>query len=272
MADLAQRVTQNGVGTRQANLITPQVLGAYLDIKLVDAIKLTPLMDIDRTLQGRAGDTITLPYYKYIGMADGLDEAETMAVRKIEASTVDKKIGKIGVAVELSDEAIMNHYGDVVNEVGKQLLVSIADKVEADCFAELRTAQVVHTYTDFGKEAILDAQLKFGEDLDGAMVLLVNPAEFNILRKDQDFVHIEGGQRIVSGHFGRVFGVDIIVANRVQAGEAFLMKPGALSLLMKENCQCEQDRNILNMTNVYTAHEFYVPYLKYQDRVVKLSK
>ena len=259
-------------GTRIADLINPQVLGAYLDVKMIDAIKLTPFMDIDRTLQGRAGDTLSLPKYAYIGMADGLDEAEEMVPKKISATTVEAKVGKAGVAVELSDEAIMNHYGDVVNEVGRQLLMSIADKIEKDCFDELEKATLAHTYTEFNKEAIVDAQLKFGEDLDGKQTLFVNPAEFNALRKDQDFVYIEAGQRIVSGHYGRVYGVDIVVTERVAAGKAFLVKDGALSLLIKENCQCEQDRNILNMTNVFTAHEFYVPYLKYEDRVVKISK
>ena len=76
----------------------------------------------------------------------------------------------------------------------------------------------------------------------------------------------------MSGHVGRIFGADVIVSNRVQTGEAFLMKPGALMLLVKQNCQCEADRDILSMTNVFTAHEFYVPFLKYDDRVVRLIK
>ena len=257
--------------TKLANLINPEVLGAYLDVKLIDAIKLTPFMDIDRTLQGRAGDTLTLPKYAYIGAADDLGEGETMVPRAISAETIDVKVKKVAVAVELTDEAIMNHYGDVVNEVGKQLLTSIADKIEEDCFAELEKATLSVTAATFNKEAILDAQLKFGEDLEDGMVIFVKPEQFNVLRKDADFVHIEAGARIVSGHYGKVFGVDVIVSNRVPAGKAYLVKRGALSLIAKQNVHCEQDRNILNMTNVFTAHEFYVPYLKYEDRAVKIA-
>lgn len=256
--------------TKLQNLINPEVLGAYLDVKLINAIKLTPFMEIDRTLQGRAGDTLTLPKYAYIGMADDLDEGEAMVPKQISAQTVDVQVKKVAVAVELTDEAIMNHYGDVVNEVGRQLLTSIADKIEDDCFKALADAQKV-AVDAFDKEAILDAQLAFGEDLEDGMVVFVRPDQFNILRKDQDFVHIEAGARIVSGHYGKVFGVDVVVSNRVPKDEAYLVKRGALALIAKQNCQCEQDRNILNMTNVFTAHEFYVPYLKYEDRAVKIT-
>ena len=255
----------------QNNLITPEVLGAYLDVKLIDAIKLTPFMEVDRTLQGRAGDVLTLPKYAYIGHADDLGEGEAMVPVALSADTVDVKVKKIAKAVEITDEAIMNHYGDAVNEIGKQLVTAIADKIEKDCFDELAKATLSVAVDAFDKEALLDAQLKFGEDLEDGMVVFVRPEQFNALRKDKDFVHVEAGARIVSGHYGKVFGVDVIVSNRVAEGQAFLVKRGALALIAKQNCQCEQDRDILKMTNVYTAHEFYVPYLKYEDRAVKIT-
>lgn len=278
-----------GTGSQVSDLLTPEVLGAYIDLKVMDAIKLTPFLDVDRTLEGRSGDTVTLPVYSYIGPAEDYAEGQSIELRKIEADSVDVTIKKIGVGIELTDEAIMVHHGDIVNEAGKQLLQSIAEKIEIDCFETLRNgAELVLNkkkevikmpkinsakYTgEFTKEAILDAQLAFGEDLEGQQVLFVNPAEFNKLRKDADFVHIEAGARIVSGHYGRVYGVDIIVSNRVEEGEAFLMKPGALGMMMKRQCRCEQDRNILNLTNQYTAHEFYLTYIKHADRVVRIAK
>lgn len=277
-----------GTGSQVSDLLTPEVLGAYIDLKVMDAIKLTPFLDVDRTLEGRSGDTVTLPVYSYIGAAEDYAEGEEIELRKIEADTVDVTIKKIGVGIELTDEAIMVHHGDIVNEAGKQLLQSIAEKIEIDCFETLRNGAALVAKKgkvtqmpkinsakyagEFTKEAILDAQLAFGEDLEGQQVLFVNPAEFNKLRKDADFVHIEAGARIVSGHYGRVYGVDIIVSNRVEEGEAFLMKPGALGMMMKRQCRCEQDRNILNLTNQYTAHEFYLTYIKHADRVVRIAK
>lgn len=258
--------------TKLANLINPIVLGEYLDVKLVDAIKLTPLMEVNRDLQAHYGDTLQMQKYTYIGDAAALAEGAAMVPAQIGAETVSVTVGKCAKAVEITDEAIMNHYGNIVDEIGKQLLVAIASKIEADCFDELRKATKRHQYAAFNKEVIVDAQVMFGEDLNESQVLIIRPEDYAVLRKDPDFVYIANGQEIMSGHVGRIFGADVIVSNRVQEGEAFLMKPGALMLLVKQNCQCEADRDILSMTNVFTAHEFYVPFLKYDDRVIRLIK
>lgn len=242
-----------------------------LDQKLVDAIKLSPLMEVNRELQAHYGDTLQMQKYSYIGDAEPLGEGEEMVPAQIGAETVSVTVGKCAKAVEITDEAAMNHFGNVVDEIGKQLLVAIASKIEADCFTELRKAQVVHPAAEFNKEAIVDAQVKFGEDINEQQYLLISPANYAKLRRDEDFVYIANGAEVISGHVGRIYGADVIVSNRVQDTEAFLMKPGAMMLLVKQNVQCEMDRDILKMTNVFTAHEFYVPYLKYEDRIVKIT-
>lgn len=50
-------------GTYLSNLFNPQVVADLIDTKLVDNIVLAPLARVDTTLVGRAGDTVTLPYY-----------------------------------------------------------------------------------------------------------------------------------------------------------------------------------------------------------------
>ena len=50
-------------GTYLENLFDPQVVADLIDTKLTDKIAFAPLATIDNTLQGRAGDTVTLPYY-----------------------------------------------------------------------------------------------------------------------------------------------------------------------------------------------------------------
>ena len=64
--------------TMKNNLIDPEVLGAYLDVKLVDAIKLAPLVEVDNTLVGRPGSTLSLPKFAYIGDADVVAEGAAM--------------------------------------------------------------------------------------------------------------------------------------------------------------------------------------------------
>ena len=65
-------------GTKLNNLIDPEVIGQFLDVKLINAIKLSPLVGVDRTLEGRPGSTLTLPKFAYIGMAEDVAEGEAM--------------------------------------------------------------------------------------------------------------------------------------------------------------------------------------------------
>lgn len=50
-------------GTYLSSLFNPQVVADLIDVKLTDNMVFAPLARIDYTLQGRAGNTVTLPYY-----------------------------------------------------------------------------------------------------------------------------------------------------------------------------------------------------------------
>ena len=47
--------------TMLENLVNPQVMADMINKKLVDKMLFAPLATIDTTLQGRPGDTVTLP-------------------------------------------------------------------------------------------------------------------------------------------------------------------------------------------------------------------
>lgn len=51
-------------GTYLSDLVDPEVIAGMIDQKLVPNIVFAPLAKLDYTLQGRAGDTVTLPYYE----------------------------------------------------------------------------------------------------------------------------------------------------------------------------------------------------------------
>lgn len=259
--------------TMKNNLIDPEVLGAFLDVKLGQAIKLAPLVDIDNTLVGRPGSTLSLPKYVYIEDAEEVAEGVEMTPAQLTANTEEVVIKKAGKAIEVTDEAILCGYGDPVNEIGKQLLASMANKIEADLYAEMATGSLVHNYADeFNKDVIADAIVKFGEDIDEPMFLFINAAEYAAIRKDDAFVHVANGEAVISGQVGMIYGCNVVVANRVEAGKAFIMKQGALALVMKRNVMVEADRNILAGTNVFACNEHYAVQLRYDDRVVRIEK
>lgn len=260
--------------TMKNNLIDPEVLGAFLDVKLVDAIKLSPLVEVDNTLAGRPGSTLSLPKFAYIGDADQVAEGAAMEPVALTAEVEEVEIYKAGKAVEITDEAILCGHGDPVNQIGKQLLTAMASKIEADLYEEMATGTLVHNYDEekINKDVIADAIVKFGEDIDEPMYLFINAAEYAELRKEDAFVHVANGEAVISGHVGMIYGCNVVVANRVEAGKAFIMKAGALALVMKRNVMVEADRDILKGTNVFAANEHYAVQLRYDDRVVRIEK
>ena len=281
---MAKATVSSGVGpTKLQNLLDPQVLGAYLDVKLIDKIKLAPIAEVNRELEGRPGSTITFPKWGYIGDAADLAEGAELKYTDIAESTVDIKVKKVAKGVSITDEAVLSGYGNPVEQIGQQLLTAVASKIEADMYDAVDKEKkankdtvgcFAHTYNKtngFTKEDIIDMRAKFGEDQEGEMVLFVNPAEFAKLAKDRDFVQIQQGAQIISGEMGMLYGVRLVVANRVPAGKPFLMKPGALAIVMKRNVMVESERDMDHFATKFAVSDHYVCYVKYADRIVKAA-
>ena len=53
--------------TLLSDLLDPQVVADYIDKKMIDAIRFSPLANIRDDLVGRPGDEVTLPVYNYAG-------------------------------------------------------------------------------------------------------------------------------------------------------------------------------------------------------------
>ena len=259
--------------TNLAQLLDPQVIGEFLDVKLINAIKLSPLVEIDRTLEGVPGSKLTLPKFGYIGDASDLAEGGELTFDQLTETTVEVAVKKVAKGVKITDEAVLSGYGDPVNEIGKQLLMAVASKVEADLYNAVKTGSTAKvTATAFAKENIIDMKAKFGEDIEEAMYLFVNSADYATLCKDKDFVQIANGAQVISGQVGMLYGVNIVVADRVEVGKPFLMKAGALSLIMKRNVMVEMDRDMAHFSTAFAVSDHYVAYLKYADRIVKFEK
>ena len=256
--------------TKLAQLLDPQVIGAYLDVKMIDAIKLTPMISVNRELEGRPGSKLTLPKWGYTGDAADLAEAAEVTFDQLVQSTVEVGIKKIAKGIELTDEAILSGYGNPVEQVGQQLLMGVASKIEADLYKVIADCSDCPKVTaaKFDKYTIVDMKAKYREDMEAdTLVLFITPELYAQLVKDPDFVNIAQGEKIMSGHIGTLFGVNLVVANRVT--NPFMMKQGAVELLMKRNVIVETDRNIKNFTNQFVVSDHYGCYVKYADRIVR---
>ena len=255
--------------TKLTNLIDPQVLAEYLDVKLMDAIKFAPLCAVRNDLVGVPGDTLTLPKYAFIGLAEDVAEGADIPMATLAATKVDVKVKKAGKGVKVTDEAMLSAYGNTEDEVAKQLLMAVAGKVDNDCAVAFRKATKEVTATKFDKYVISDMMAKFGEDIEEDMTAVINPAHLAILRRDPDFVQVNQGDVIMNGEVGMIFGCRVVISNKVAENEAFLVKAGAVKILKKRNVMVEAERNTVNKTTIYTADEHYVAYLEDESKIVK---
>ena len=267
--------------TKIANMINPEVMADVVRDKLTDLIKFTPLAKIDTTLQGRAGDTVTLPKFAYIGDAADVAEGEAIPMALLTTSTSKVKVKKAGKGIKITDEAVLSGYGDPVGEGTNQLSLSIAAKVDNDCLAALSGIKSnmtvdVSAKDTIGSHVIADGLVKFGEDLEGEKVLLIAPAQLAQIRKDPDYLKpSEMTQKaIMGGVIGEVWGCQICVSNKIKASGSkytnYIVKPGALAIYLKRGVEVETARDIsLKLTEI-TADEHYAVYLLDESKAIKL--
>ena len=260
--------------TRLSSIINPQVLADMIERKLVNEMKFTPLCKVDNTLVGRAGDTVTLPQYAYIGDAADVGELENISIAELTASTQAVQIKKVGKGATISDEAVLSGYGDPIGEIGKQLTVSIASKVDNDVLAALDNATLIHPVITVTPNEVNNALVKLGEDFEGEKYLFVSPSTYAVLRDANEWIPASqlAAGIVIRGVVGMIYGCYVVITNKITANDkAYIVKPGAVALFMKRGTLVEHDRNIVNKSTTFAADKHYAAYLYDASKVVKLG-
>lgn len=286
--------------TKLTNLVNPEVMAPMIRATLPKKIKFAPIAKIDTTLAGHAGDTITVPKFAYIGDAEDVAEGVAMGTVVLTASTTKATVKKAGKAIEVTDESVLSGYGDPIGEGTNQLAMSIAAKIDNDCYEALRKATLKHngvakaiSYT-----GIVDALdlLEDENDDHTEKIIFVHPKQITQLRKDPEFLDItkypiKDGV-IMSGMIGSIAGCKVVRSKKVQlntAGTGYdnpivvvdVKDPNedpnadkgnnssaALTIYLKRDVSLETDRDILKKTTVASADEHYTAVLSNDSKVV----
>ena len=211
--------------TKLENIINPEVMADMISAKIENKIVVAPFATIDTTLQGRPGDTVTIPQYKYIG--DAIDIAEGVAAEtvKLEASTAQYTVKKAMKAVELTDEAVLSGYGNPVGEANNQLAKAIASKVDNDAMGALLGAQLKFdgVSAQISYNGIVDAIDIFEEEVNTEKVLFIHPKQVTQLRKDSNFISADkygvGMNVMLTGEIGRIANCRVVPSKKVKLNE-----------------------------------------------------
>ena len=272
--------------TKLENLINPEVMGDMISGKLADAIAVTPFAKIDTTLDGRAGNTITIPKYSYIGDAVDVAEGEDATPVVLSATDVKYTIKKVMRAVTLTDEAVLSAYGNPVGETNRQLALAIASKIDADAIAALGTSSKKYD----GKadvisyNAVVNAVDVFNEEMNSEKVMFVNPKQVTQLRLDPNFISNDKypNNVIMSGEIGMIANCHVVPTRRVVLSADKYVCPivkietdartedevPAITIYVKRDVNVESERHTLNRTTDISADELYVAALTNENKVV----
>lgn len=270
--------------TKLANLINPQVMGDKVSGDLTKSLKMKQFYEIDTTLKGRAGNTITIPQYAYIGEAKELAEGVAGEVTQMTATDKEYTVKKAVKNVELTDEAILGGYGDPVGEATRQLKLAIEDKIDSDGVAQL-TALTSSTegvqYVDdsttekIGYNAVIDGLDGYADIEQGAQVfMMVTKAQLKALRKDPKFLDntTVGAELLKSGVLGSIGGAYVVRNTKLtDENHFYLLRPKSLTAFIKRDVTIETERKMLEKATVIGADEHYTVAIKDLSKIVKVK-
>lgn len=269
--------------TQLAQMIDPEVMAQMLQAQLPQAVRFSAIAPIDTTLQGQAGDTVTVPRYKYIGDAEDVVEGGAISYNQLTTATQKITIKKAGIGVKLTDEAVLSGYGDTVGEAIRQIGMSIASKVDNDILATAKTAKLVVQHAidldliDQVSAQLIDNTSDFNyEDNDAQTgVLFLHPKDANALRKlaSNNWTRATelGDQMLINGTFGELLGWQIVRTRKLAVGYGLAVLPGALKTYLKRDVNLETQRDIDHKLTKVNADKIYGVAITNDAKIVQIK-
>lgn len=278
--------------TQFSNMINPEVMAEMISAKVAKKIAVIPFAKVDTTLEGQAGNTITIPVFGYIGDAANVAEGASIGASALTTTHKQFTIKKIAKGVDITDEAILSGYGDPVGEANRQLIMAISQKIDQDAIDALEGAsRSISTGSKISYAGIVDAIDVFEEEYNSEKVIFIHPKQLSQLRKDADFLsadkYVNGNYVAMNGEIGKIANCRVVVSKRVKENSdntAYInpivkltydaeteQETPALTIFLKRNVMVETSRDIDKQINMIRASENYVVALTDSSKVITAS-
>lgn len=233
-------------GTHFADMLDPQVLAQMIGAQLQKLNVFSSIAPVDTTLEGKPGDTVTIPKYQYTGSAKEYGEGEQINFDSLKYTTQQAKIKKIISAYSITDEAAFIPYGDPQTEAARQMSMALATYVDDDILNTAKTAPIQITGNTPDQIDLIDnLEESFASAtnaVEGATypqqgVLYVSYKDAAALRKaaGDNWTRADqlGDNVLINGGFGELLGWEIIRTAKLDKGQALAVKPGAMKTYIK---------------------------------------
>ena len=262
--------------TKLENLINPEVMADMISAKVEQKIKVMPYAKVDTTLQGRAGDTITIPKFTYIGDAVEVAEGEDIPTRQLGVTSENYTIKKIGIGGTLTDEAVLSGHGNPVGELTNQMSKAIVSKCDFDAIDELYKATTSYLGKDvLSYEELVKAIDVYEEEVNSEKAVFVHPKQVTQLRLDSNFLSADkyGNSIMVKGEIGMIANCRVVPSKKVKLDETstYYLNPivklnedtetedesPAITVFLKRDTNVERERIARNRTTEITGDKMY---------------
>ncbi|EGQ0329823.1 N4-gp56 family major capsid protein [Staphylococcus pseudintermedius] len=262
--------------TKLSTQVVPEVLAPMMQAELDKKLRFASFAEVDNTLKGQPGDTLTFPAFVYSGDAQVVAEGEKIPTDILETKKREAKIRKVAKGTSITDEALLSGYGDPQGEQVRQHGLAHANKVDNDVLEALMGAKLTVEADITKLDGLQSAIDKFNDEDLEPMVLFVNPLDAGKLRGDAaaNFTRATelGDNIIVKGAFGEALGAVIVRSNKLEQGTAILAKKGAVKLITKREFFLETDRDPSTKTTALYSDKHYLAYLYDESKAVKITK
>lgn len=272
-------------GTKLAQLINPEVMADMVSAKVDKKVRVIPYAKVDTTLQGQAGDTISVPKYAYIGEAVDVAEGEDIPVRQMAVSSKQYQIKKAAIGGILTDEAVLSGYGNPVGELTNQMALSIGGKTDTDGYEELITAPTAYTASGaISYNEVVKAIDLFEEETNTEKAMFIHPKQVTQLRLDPNFIDKSkyGNEVMLDGEIGMIANARIVASKKVKVADGAYLNPivkleedtetedasPALTIFLKRDTNVETDRIARNRSTEITGDKMYVVALTNETKVI----
>ena len=232
--------------THFADVLDPQVLAPMIGAQLAKLNIFSSIAPVDTTLEGKPGDTITIPKYAFTGSAREYGEGEQIDFDSLKYTSQQVKIKKIISAFSISDEAAFIPYGDPRTEQARQMAMALATYVDDDILNTAKTAPLKVTGNTPDQIDLIDNLEDTFANAANAVeqqtypqqgVLYVSYKDAATLRKaaGDNWTRADqlGDNILINGGFGELLGWEIVRTAKLTKGHALAVKPGAMRTYLK---------------------------------------
>ncbi len=265
------KVTNTSTMAVNKNMIIPEVYAELVREKIAGKCKVAQFCVVKGDLQGKPGETLKLPAYKYIGDAKDWEIGTAMTAGELEQTTTDltiKAVAAPGINVYDYDNEV--EMGNALQEGASQQSVSISRKMDTDAINAALTSPLKKKLAAKNKvtqDEMIEILGLYGDDRDSADfdAIVIHSAfapsfyAMDMFTSREKTMAKDGNGIAVNGVIGYFLDIPVVLSDRLYdttntEGFILVMKKGALGIVPKEVPFVEVARDASKrLSTVYTS-------------------